>query len=348
MVYSVTDRRCLTADAKPINMALDPTATFLRIGRATMAGVRFMWRRFRGGDDGRTEAPLSSARLECLRRTLDQESLRCSHSHSRPPEHWEDKAAWDHYFKVQISAPDRFSPHSGPILLRFLSLVHEKGGRVWFAGCGLDPYPSTYAAQGCNVLATDFSSVAVRYQQQLAARLLKEEKLAAAQGTMVVVEHDFTQPRPDGKFDVVINVCAFQGLSSSAMRAAAGNFYAALRPGGTCIIDTMNVQGPHRNVIEDHLMAAGFYIPYQKSERWYRQQLDSTGIVYAMILERPRIPYAKQYPEAQFAQFAERDQKILDSFHGEYERRLEEEAPEVKATLDDPATIVAHVVYATG
>lgn len=42
-------------------------------------------------------------------------------------------------------------------------------GRVWFPGCGLDPYPHTYAERGYTVFATDFSSVAVGYQQRLAA-----------------------------------------------------------------------------------------------------------------------------------------------------------------------------------
>jgi hypothetical protein len=63
-----------------------------------------------------------------------------------------------------------------------------------------------------------------------------------------------------------------------------------------------------------------------------------------MILERPHIPARDQYPQEQFAELAKRDQQILDSFRGEYERRLEDEAAEVNAIVIDPATIVAHVV----
>ena len=110
----------------------------------------------------------------------------------------------------------------------------------------------------------------------------------------------------------------------------------------------MNVQGHDRNLIEDSLIGAGFYIPFQKSERWYRRQLNSTGIVYGMVLERPRIPAGDQYAREQFAEFAKRDQQILDSFRGEYESRLKDEAAEVNAIVNDPATIVARVVYATG
>jgi hypothetical protein len=96
------------------------------------------------------------------------------------------------------------------------------------------------------------------------------------------------------------------------------------------------------------LIAAGFYLPFQKLERWYRQQLDGTGIVYGMVLGRPHVPAGDQYPPEHFTEFAARDQQILDSFRVEYERRLQEESAEVSAMVNDQATTVAHVVYATG
>ena len=211
-----------------------------------------------------------------------------------PPKDWNDKDAWDRYFNAELLA-GRTPSDPDFIILRFLSFVHEKGGRIWFPGCGLDLYPYTYAQPGCKVLATDFSSVAVR-QERLAADFLKKNESARVQGTFAVAEQDVTQYAPDGEFDIVINSRAFQGLSSNAMRAAAGHFYTALRTGGACIIDTINVQGHNRDLIEDSLIAAGFYIPFHKSERWYRQQLDSTGIVYEMVLGRPHIPNRDQYP----------------------------------------------------
>ena len=259
------------------------------------------------------------------------------------PEDWNDKEAWDRYFAAELSEGG-YAPDIG-IVLRFLRHAKEKGGRIWFPGCGLDPYPMTYAERGCTVLATDFSPVAVRYQQRLATALQMKNQSA---GRVTVIEHDFTHGAPDGTFDLVINCRAFQGLSASAMVAAARNFYTALRPGGDCIIDTMNVQGNRRNLIEDSLLAGGFYIPFQKSERWYREQLEATGIVYAMVLGRPLIPARNQYPPEDFRELAERDQQILDSFRAEYERRQEDESDEVNAMSDDPRAIVAHVVYATG
>ena len=177
---------------------------------------------------------------------------------------------------------------------------------------------------------------------------LAEKESAKCRGTFDVAGNDFTQESADGKFDVIINCRAFQGLVETAMRAAAERYHAALRPGGACILDTINVQGQNRNLIEDSLIAAGFYIPFQKSERWYRQQLDNTGVVYGMVLGRPRIPAKHQYPREQFAKLAERDQQFLDSFRLEYERRRDEESTEVNAIVNDPASVVAHVVYTTG
>jgi hypothetical protein len=167
-------------------------------------------------------------------------------------------------------------------------------------------------------------------------------------GRFDVTEHDFTTGTPTGVFDVVINCRAFQGLSPSAMTVAARHFFAALRPGGAAIIDTINVQGRARDVLEDTLMAAGFFVPFSASERWYRAQLESTGIIYGMVLGRPQIPDRGQYPAEHFDEYAERDRKVLESFRTEYEARLAAQGPSVKAALDSPETIAAHVVYATG
>ena len=266
---------------------------------------------------------------------------------NHPPEDWADKDGWNRYYSGQLES-GRIEGDPDMIILRFLKLVQEKGGRVWFPGCGLDPYAYTYASRGCNVLATDFSPVAVEFQRRVAAAWLGSVGPDPKAGTLRVAEGDFVRDAPDGPFDVIVNCRAFQGLSPDSMLAAARNFYSALRPGGTFIADTMNVQGTHRNLMEDCLIEARFYLPYQKSERWYRQQLDSTGIVYGMVMGRPRIPGRGQYPRERFREMAERDQKTLDSFRDEYERRCKDEAAEVKSVVNDPAVKVANVVYATG
>ena len=94
----------------------------------------------------------------------------------------------------------------------------------------------------------------------------------------------------------MISCRAFRVLSSRAMVPAAHNFYAALRPSGACILDTIKVQGDRRTLTENSLIAAGFCVLFQKSERWCREQLDPTGIVYGMTNGRPHIPTQDQYP----------------------------------------------------
>jgi hypothetical protein len=154
---------------------------------------------------------------------------------------------------------------------------------------------------------------------------------------------------PDGGFDVVLNCRAFQGLSSKAKRAAAKLFFAALRQGGVAIIDTMNVQGTSaRNEIEDSLAEAGFYLPFCATERWYRDQLDATGICYGMVLGRPRVQFNRHNSVKNSMAQWERDQAILDSFAAEYKSRRAQEEAEVAANCNRLETRVAHVIYPTG
>jgi hypothetical protein len=275
-----------------------------------------------------------------------------------PPEDWNDKTGWDRFFAAEA---DNSLPATASFCasLRYIEFARERGGRTWFPGCGIDPGPRAYAAVGCTVLATDISAFAVQWQNGIASRpprecfadwqnFLMQNALTEEAGQFSCVEHDFLQAPPDETFDTVINCRAFQGLPPESMKLAAGNFFAALRPGGAAIFDTANVQGNDRNILEDALAGAGFYLPYAKSERWYRDQLDGTGIVHVMVLGHPRIPSWNQYPASHFNAFKKRHSETLESFRAEYEARREAEAVDVEAAQNDPAVIVAHVVYSTG
>jgi hypothetical protein len=282
---------------------------------------------------------------------------------TNPPVDWSDIGGWDRHLASRASPGPFGVPTAigtrGWESVRFLKFVKQRGGRVWFPGCGVDPGPRFYACAGCTVLVTDFSRVAVLVQRKFATMapdamfadwpsFARTNAISDTAGRFDVAEHDFTIGTPAGVFDVVLNCRAFQGLSPSAMRAAAEHFFAALRPGGAALIDTINVQGRARDVLEDSLTDAGFFLPFSGTERWYRDQIESTGIVYAMVLGHPAIPDQGQYPAGRFEEDATRDRAILASLRGEYEARLAAEKPSVKAVLDKPETIVAHVVYATG
>lgn len=282
-----------------------------------------------------------------------------------PPEDWSHAPSWDHYFADEIKKGG--TSHAFGSSLAYLPHALSLGGRVWFAGCGLDPAPAIGATLGCTVVATDLSAVAVRWQESTRgqppaslvggwdefAREVEEARQAQGsswprEGSLRTMQHDFTTPPGLPPQDLIVNRRAFQGLSEAAMKAASAQFFAALRPGGQIIVDTMNVQGIHRNRLEDALLGAGFYLPGHETERWYRDQLEATGIVYAMILGQPRIPHWGQYPAKTAAADEERDRKILASFSQEYARRQQESIPEIRQRLADPTIRLAHVVYSTG
>jgi hypothetical protein len=66
-----------------------------------------------------------------------------------------DKNAWDQYFTAELQRNRSFDDPE-EIILRFVPVAKEKGGRIWFPGCGVDSYPETYASKGFKVVATDF------------------------------------------------------------------------------------------------------------------------------------------------------------------------------------------------
>src|SRR5215468_1758322 len=146
---------------------------------------------------------------------------------TRPPTDWGDKDGWNEYFTAELSGPSGVEAWAANVL-RYLPFVKAKGGRTWFAGCGIDPAPHAFSALGCNVLATDLSAVAIRHQLNLASTapstLFSDWETAVeghdlTAGTFAAEEQDFRQTCPDRQFDVVINRRAFQGLNDQDMHA---------------------------------------------------------------------------------------------------------------------------------
>jgi SAM-dependent methyltransferase len=274
-----------------------------------------------------------------------------------PPEDWTDVQGWNRYLRSQ--AHD--TPKSADDIpsLRFAPFVIREGGRVWIPGCGVDRGPALYAALGCDVTATDIAPFAISWQERLStrppARVVPDWKvftenngLVPAPGRFHAFVQDFTKGGLTGPFDVVINCRAYSQLEPDTQARAARHFAQSLRPGGHLVIDVLNVQGEARNTLEDNLLGAGFFIPGHDAERWYRDRLDATGIVYAMVLGRPMIPQRGQYPAHGLEARKQEDQAMLESFRAEYEARIDAAVPEAKRRLDDGVTKIAHVVYSTG
>ena len=255
------------------------------------------------------------------------------------PGDWTDREGWDRYFRAELERA-RAAPqyHRGTPL--FMIGV-AKGQRAWFPGCGIDWSPGRAARDdGGLVLATDFSPVAVWYQQFLAGEVRKSVTADGTGGSLDVMEHDFTCGAPDVGFDVVINHSAFQGLSADHMAAAARSFHDALKPGGMCFINTMNVADPHvRRRMEDSLTAAGFYVVEQKSDQWYREQLDAIYRETGWPPERRR---------EQWVELRELIQPKLDALRPEYAQRQQSDKAELEAIRAEGKMRVAEVIYGSG
>jgi SAM-dependent methyltransferase len=272
------------------------------------------------------------------------------------PSDWDDRAAWDEYLRAcWDGAAWREGLTPFELGLQFVEdLRRNSARRVWFPGSGLSLAPRAYAALGFEALATDLSPVSAAFQawakdqelwalgiEALIEGFTRQRGAARPGGALESAVHDFREGAPAvgaGGFDCALNFRALQGLSPESLRRAAAAHYQALRPGGWAIFQTMNVPGPRRDALEDALRDAGFYLPYQGAERWYRRVLAATGIPFLMIPGRP------SYAPGQ----DEEGQQPLDSYRREYEERRRAEAPELARRLSDGESKIAFVVYSTG
>jgi hypothetical protein len=280
------------------------------------------------------------------------------------PSDWDDHHGWESHYAARVAASNADPWFGVSAALRFAPFVLQREARrVWFPGCGLDGCPRVYAALGLEVWATDIASTTIQVQQRQAktpfealgdsiADLIHQylpDFSTPRSGTLHALVHDFREPFGVRDLDFVLNIKSFQALQASSMRRAAAVFFAALRPGGHAFFDTQNVQGEYRNVLEDALLAAAFHLPYQRTERWYREVLAATGIPHLFILGRPIVPLGEpSYKGRAGKRKRDQDQERLHQFHAEYQQRLQHEAREMEALANDSSTRTAVVVYNTG
>lgn len=102
-----------------------------------------------------------------------------------PPSDWSDKEAWIrcHTACLEGRRASKNERYKFPLKNRFKPFPEKNRGRIWFPGCGLSEMPVEYAERGCDVLATDFSPLAVAYQKELREMFLREREQAEVGGT---------------------------------------------------------------------------------------------------------------------------------------------------------------------
>jgi hypothetical protein len=280
----------------------------------------------------------------------------------KPPQVWSDAAGWDAYHRKERPNIDKVEKYDLEHALRFVRNVYETPHqRIWFAGCGVELGPWLYANLGCDVVATDISPWAITFQNELLyedpmevleklPNVLKEMELPKARNFIhpAIFVHDMRTKMPMAAVDMVVNRRAFHGFSQEEKEEVAGVYFEAMHPGGLLICDTLNVQGEDRNMIENALLKAGFFIPGVEADQWYRQQLSATGIEYAMVLGNPIIPQWGQYKDKGGKEQEAKDKEILRGYREEYYARKQANALRDKEVFRDGVDKLGIVIYSTG
>lgn len=278
-----------------------------------------------------------------------------NHREIRMPEDWNDHAGWDDFFLAQLARPKRdpWDETIGSIpveqLPRGAEDLKSQGWRsVWVPGCGLSPLAHLLAHLGLEVVATDVSPVAVRFQREQLNQFGHLTGLlgpADPAGSLAAEVQDFRTEFRRESFDLIVNVKAIQAFPVPDMARIARVHAHALRKGRFAYFDTMNVQGEGRDQLEQSLEEGGFVVPLSKLHRWYRQALQATGIPHIFILGQPAIPRTGEYEEG--GPKWEGDMNRLKEISVEYRSRLQTEQEKEKLRIGPDAKI-AQVIYSTG
>lgn len=276
------------------------------------------------------------------------------------PSDWDDHRGWEAYYAALPSDDywyENATTSTGSFPFdRLGSLLDDLHTRdwfnVWFPGCGFSPLPRAMSEFGFTVHATDIAASAIKFQAKnsdivkplLSGVAVKRDDLPP--GSLNPSVHDFRTPF-DVTIDVIFNIKSFQALPSTSMKAAAESHFNSLRDGGIAFFDTVNVQGDRRDLLEDTLADAGFYVPLHAHNKRYRKALTDTGIPHMFVLGSPMIPQRDDYPHARGSAEYNRDVGILRDLTTQYRDKMQAEYDKEQSVISDDAK-QAQIVYSTG
>ena len=268
------------------------------------------------------------------------------------PKTWDDAKGWEQYYSF-LYPHGEYQGHAaglgsiGGHLSEFINdLKAKQRNSIWVPGCGLSPLARVLSDLGYEAHATDVSRSAIEFQQSEAndvKRYFSEMERAACPGEFICAVHDFRHTYLHNHFDVIVNVKAFQGFSPEAMREIAQVHFAALKPGGEAFFDTRNVQGERRDILEESLVTAGFFLPFYELTRWYRKALRDTGIPHAFVLGYPML---QRFGDNLDEEMRQSEINTLRAITNEYRARGEAEQASQQNQQENART--ATIIYSTG
>lgn len=270
------------------------------------------------------------------------------------PADWNDHDAWDRYHAFLLTQPrsadDRIRIGSIPLdeLPGLAQSLKSRNARsIWIPGCGISPLPALLSHLGLDVVATDVSPAAIAHQNRAMEQVPPIGFPASKdpEGSLVAEVHDFRHAYRADAFDLIINVKAFQGFPRPDIEAIAQVHFSSCRPGSESYFDTMNVQGEHRDFLEQMLVDAGFVVPLYSLNREYRKALRSTGLPHLFILGSPMIPLAGIY--AKDRSKWDHDIGLLRAIASEFEGRMQSEY-EAESLRTPKSAKIARMIYSTG
>jgi hypothetical protein len=182
--------------------------------------------------------------------------------------------------------------------VRSLPLLRQRGcRRLLFAGNGISLEPHAFAHAGFEVIALDVAPAACAFVEKvpmdrdLLASFFKVRVPAGREGAgsvdkdaslkqvdeeyrpggqLTVVVGDMFAWAPDAPLDAIFNIKSFQGFPPEDQRTLAIRFYGWLAPGGICLVQTQNVQGSERDLLEGAFVQAGFFLHGEKERAAWR------------------------------------------------------------------------------
>lgn len=223
------------------------------------------------------------------------------------PREWDNIVGWNRYWQRVIADPRRCAVHTGvgwfaPAVMDYLPFLRERGARrILFVGNGISYLPFAFAHIGFNATALDVSTAASDFlraaqpsSDDLTAffpeyeeawdRSIKSnirtfhrersqervEREFVSGGNVQVVTANIQANEADEYFDVLV---AVKAVHPEASRQIASRFWRLLRPGGVCLVETLNLASNGDAVADMNqaLLGAEFFIHLQETHRWERE-----------------------------------------------------------------------------